>query len=848
MRKLSLSRVRLLAAVAVCSVALLGTSQPSTAKGDPTFELNIPAQDLGGALQAFGAAVNDQVLYSRDVVEGLRSTEVKGEFTSNAAIQILLKGSGVHVERTASGVLLIGQPSSAHPEATRAGDGLHSADTNPTDKEGRKSSPDKFRLAEVDQEVRASSAAVEKSDAGASEKAPEVVVTGYRFLDEDTSGTTNLPLPIEEVPQSISLVNTDFIKAADLKSIGEIAQYTAGAFFNGDIPSYGTTLELRGFSAGYAIDGLTVGDYIAEPDAATLERLEIVKGPSSVVYGAATPGGLVNLVSKSAAPNTPSYVEALGGSWGRWRIEGQAAGALNGSGTIRGIAVGAHEEANSFIDFVDMNKSVAYGGLNFDLADNLTGFARASYERLKRTAYDGVVTYPDGSLPPVGYGFFIGARNLDTVSQATRANAGLSWKVSNAWSLDLTTVFQYTTHGGDNPYGIGLQPNGDFTTSSEHYLNWNVTDLTLGVASILKLDDIGLTDSFISTSVRYQYFLYKDLERFPDFQGNASGTANIFSGDQAISNYFLQAMDITTGPIELQYERLRYFTGSTQANVKVASWVTLLGGLSYSAPTINVRSVVADPQTVANTPWENFNPGHQISYRGALSLEPVKGLNVYGSYSESFQPQLLLDINNDVLPPLTGKQYEVGAKYISPDRRLLLTAALFDIRQANQGEFDPRGGNENRYIPIGEVRHRGLELEATGQLTHQWQIKGGVALLDPQATKDTDPSIIGKTQPWLPKTTASLYTSYSFRHGITFGGGARFVSSVRTAYDGSTRDIPSYSLFDSSLSYSSGAWLLQLNAKNIFDQHYYIGTWQTLYYGINQGEPRSFAVSVRRDF
>ncbi|MFD2500206.1 TonB-dependent receptor domain-containing protein [Rhizorhabdus histidinilytica] len=100
----------------------------------------------------------------------------------------------------------------------------------------------------------------------------------------------------------------------------------------------------------------------------------------------------------------------------------------------------------------------------------------------------------------------------------------------------------------------------------------------------------------------------------------------------------------------------------------------------------------------------------------------------------------------------------------------------------------------------------------------------------------------------MPKTTASLFTSYMFDNGLLLGGGARYVGSVNTAYDGSTRDIGSYTLVDASAGYSFDGWRLQLNLKNLFDKKYYINNYQTLFYGNVVGEPRSFTISVRRDF
>jgi len=204
-----------------------------------------------------------------------------------------------------------------------------------------------------------------------------------------------------------------------------------------------------------------------------------------------------------------------------------------------------------------------------------------------------------------------------------------------------------------------------------------------------------------------------------------------------------------------------------------------------------------------------------------------------------------------VLPPLKGEQYEVGAKYM-PTGRLLLTAAVFDIRESNIPVFDTQIGIESLY-KAQAVRHRGLELEATGQIAERWQVKAGVALLDPKVTEDPkNPVNDGETRPWLPKTTANVYTDYEFRNGISVGGGARYVGSVKT-YDNSsspTPDISSYTVFDAAIGYSIDRWRLQLNLKNLFDEHYYVSTpiFQALWAGLYPGEPRSVALSARMDF
>jgi len=149
---------------------------------------------------------------------------------------------------------------------------------------------------------------------GSSDQLQEVVVSGqYEFLSADTSGTTNLPLPIEKVPQSISLVSEDFVKAANLKNIGDIADYVPGLVNQGPGGSFAPVVYIRGFLPIKSYDGLNVGASALpafEPDYSIFSREEVVKGPSAVVYGVSSAGGLINYVTKSATPQTPSYLLA----------------------------------------------------------------------------------------------------------------------------------------------------------------------------------------------------------------------------------------------------------------------------------------------------------------------------------------------------------------------------------------------------------------------------------------------------------------------------------------------------------------------------------------------------------
>jgi iron complex outermembrane receptor protein len=679
------------------------------------------------------------------------------------------------------------------------------------------------------------------ANAGPSAPVEEIVVTSQRqLLSAHTEGTTNLPLPIEQVPQSISLVSSDFIESADLKTLGQIASFTPGAFDAGNPENNGSVIKIRGFAAGRAIDGINaISSYTAyEPDYAIFDRLEVVEGPSSVTYGIASPGGLVNFVTKSATSQTPSYLSAEIGSWNTIRVEGQVAGSLDADGRVRAIGLAVEDRGDSFIDELYHHKTVVYGGVNADIADTLSLYVHGGYERFTRPSFDGIPTEADGTPAPVPRSFFLGSQDIVETNSVYHTEVGLQWNALDDLEFDLKGNYEYLTFAGGNDYSSGLESNGDIGIAAEKFSGINTQNYGIEGSSIYHLDGFGLEDSFLSIAALYQNSKQASTTLYPA----ETSTTNIFAGAQAIRQAFDAQINQPLFPYISQINT-ETFTISGQSVIKIYDHLSTLLGISYSQPTIDETTDGVE---------QDFNFPGQVSYRAGLTYEFLPKTNAYFSYSESFNPQPLLSIKNDVLPPLNGEQYEVGVKYRSPNGRLLLTGALFQINQRNLGEYDQTVNGVDFYRAVGEVRHRGVELQAIGQVTPEWQINAGYAYLDPKITQDSDPTTVGKTELFLPKQTFSLYTSYAFNSGamsgLSFSGGVRFVDSERTSYDGSTKSIPDYTLIDISAAYAIEKWAFQLSIHNLFNETYYINNYQTLFYGNVPGDPRNVSFKVTRTF
>lgn len=803
------------ALVVALMLAALAQSPAALASLASQVHFDIVAQQLPVALMRYSEQSGVQISSLGDLIEGKSSAGVVGTYSARDALEQLLQGTHLQFDVIdANTVAIRGVAASAALSTT-------------------------LRLAQ--------SVAAPQDGGKDSGEVGEVVVSGYRFLDEDTSGATNLPLPIEKVPQTISLVTSDFMQAANLKILGEVAQYTPGALYGGDGIGSGSYVKLRGFPSGSAVDGLSISpsEYqvasAVEPDAAIYERYEFVKGPSSVVYGTSSPGGLINKVTKHARPGTPEYLAVRAGSWNAYQLEGQAGGSLDADGRFNVIGVGVWQQSDDFKHVVNRDKLTLYGGFDAQPAPNVTIYVNGAYETFTRTAFDGVPPFADGRPAPVGRSFFIGSKNMEMDDTSVFLQAGLDWDITDLWRLQFKGRFGDGKRRGRAPYAYDLQDNGDMIIAIDNHLSKD-RGYNLGLATFYDLDRLGLEESFVSVSVMAQQGKNRFWGGAPVFEGGSTeGIANLFEGEAAITQAFESA--VFPDELSLNLTKHKRVTYSGQANLKIADPLTVLLGASLSSGEID--SIHENPIFDERS---HFEVSNEVSYRGALTYAVAPGWNAYYSYSESFILQTSIDVSGHTLPPREGVQHEIGVKWKPPGQRLLVTGSVFQINENNIALFDQLIDSNIIFKPGGEQRHRGAELEVVGQLTDRWELRAGYAYLDPVLVEGEDPAAVGKRVPFLPQSTFSLFTTHSVTDRLTLGVGTIFVGSVKTSPAAETRDIPSYTVVDATAGYAAGNWNVHLNLHNLLDERYRINTWESLYFGNFEGTPRSASLTVRYTF
>lgn len=212
---------------------------------------------------------------------------------------------------------------------------------------------------------------------------------------------------------------------------------------------------------------------------------------------------------------------------------------------------------------------------------------------------------------------------------------------------------------------------------------------------------------------------------------------------------------------------------------------------------------------------------HAFSNRAGIAYLLPGGISPYLSYAESFTPQMGTDFAGNPFDPSRGKQYEMGVKYQPEGRRVLLTAALFNLDKTNVQTTDPV--HEDYSVLTGAIRSRGLELEAKAELARGLDWIAAYSLADVKVTASNDGDV-GRVPIQIPRQTASTWLDYAFsgssRRGWSMGGGVRYVGQ-RYNDSANTQAEPAYTLLDLALRYGQGSWLAALNISNATNKKYY---------------------------
>ena len=661
----------------------------------------------------------------------------------------------------------------------------------------------------------------------------ELVVTGEQ--DENTSTATRTDTPLRDIPQSIQVVPQEVLREQQVTRLDDALRNVAGvvAEFNAGPAVY---YKIRGFGVSdnsLLRDGLPdpgVGDSV---ELANVERIEVLKGPASVLFGLGSPGGSINTVTKRPLREPFYAVDATVGSYSFYRGALDFSGPLNESKTALYRFNVAYRNSGSFIDSYSSESlslspvvSVAIGErTKLDLSVDYIQ-TRDSGKEFGLPTVGTIFTNPNGKLPR--------NRNLteptDNVDGTTvRAGYQLEHKFNENWSL--TNAFRYGFRGY---YSTETRPENldadnrtisrSFSIYDNRFTSYNLTTNVVG--------------KFSTGSIQHQLLFGVDLNRsigaVPKYASGDAATIDIFNpvyGQPNGSFTFEASNEAITDSFGIYLQ---------DQIALIENFKVLLGG-RFDGFRQNSKDFIADT--------ESSQSDSAFSPRVGIVYQPTPPVSLYASYISSFTPArgtfLFGTALDNLFEPERGRQFEVGVK-ADLNNRLSATLALYDLTRTNVLVTDPN--DEDIQIQTGEQNSRGVELSLAGEILPGWNIFAGYAYTDARITKDTSFEIGSRLQS-VPDHTFNVWTTYEIQKGnlkgLGFGLGLFFVGD-RAADLPNTYDIPSYLRTDASIFYNRDKLRLGVNFKNLFDLEYSnIG-----YFGgrVGYGEPFTVQGTVSLQF
>jgi iron complex outermembrane receptor protein len=652
---------------------------------------------------------------------------------------------------------------------------------------------------------------------------------GPEYVAKRSKTGTKTDTPIIEIPQSISVITREEMDARGVQGMTEALRYVPGIV----VDNYGFEsrgyeyLLMRGFQSlttamfrdglSMAAQGAYFGSFITDPYA--LDRIDVMRGPSSIMFGRGDAGGVVNRISKMPRANPIREIEFQYGNFDRKRIAGDI-GFANADGTLMFRLVGLGLDTDTQVKFANGERSSIK---RLYIAPSLTWLPSANTSitlladilQNRAGASPFYVRAPDGTPTNV----LISDPNF-TRYKTNQASAGyrIEHHFNDTWTVRQN--FRYMWQDGNfreiNP---GSNP-GTGTFGGTRFADDGRTILRDAFRTKEHLDQTVL-DTHLQARVRTGRAHHTILTGVDWNRTDATllyyGSASTPSIDlfNPIYPQFIATPDILGADFKQRVNQLGIYV---QDQVRFDErWVVTLGGRH---------------DWVSSQSTDTINPGSNESQddsaftgRAGLTYLFPNGISPYISYAQSFLPQPGRDIaTGKSFNPTRGTLYEIGIKFQPVGGRSLFTAAFFDLTKTNV--LTPDINQFNRLVETGEVGSRGVELEAKTELFRGLNATGSFTYNDVKVVKSNEDDL-NKMPIQVPKLFTSLWLDYSLAaldnewlRGFGIGGGVRYVGR-RYNDSGNTSSEPSFTLFDAMVRYDYGRWRFAVNASILFNEEYF---------------------------
>ncbi len=652
--------------------------------------------------------------------------------------------------------------------------------------------------------------------------APAETATGpvKGFLATQSATATKTSTPIAETPQAVTVITRDRMQELNTSSISEAVRYSAGVSDYGsrdDPRGFGGTV--RGFSPDIYLDGLRLPQAAASQqfdlEPYGLERIEVLRGASSALYGAGQLGGVINAVSKVPRVGQQNEMAIQGGSFGRIQGMMDVGGSLNASNTVTWRLNALARDSGTEFNNIKNNKIYVAPSLRWAVTPDTTVTLLASYTQIDAGSSSqflpaaGTVLY--NRYGNVGRATNNSDPNFDVYSKR-EASIGymLEHRVNDNWTLRQNLRFAHTDLLYRYVTAVAFLPDNKTLTRQALLQSSNYNNLSLDNQSEAKFNTGPVKhDLLTGIDISNQFIALR--------RGQATAPSiNIFAPVYLPITYPAYGGTINTNQTQMQ---IGFYAQDQLALDRFR--LTLTGREDV------VKSQVTNNNATVNV--NTINNPSAFTYRTALMYVGPYGVSPYVSYATAFQPQTGTDRLGNAFVPQTGNQVEVGIKYQPDWSKTLFTIAAYDLTQQNVQTPDPV--NTSYSVQTGEIRTRGVELEAVGEIMPGLTAIGTVTYQEPLVTKDNTAGNVGSRPTGVPSHMASAYLDktieISDRITAGFGGGVRYNGETSGTMP-NTFNVPSQLVFDMNAHVDMDRWRLQVNGTNITDRVIYAACTRTV--------------------
>lgn len=657
-------------------------------------------------------------------------------------------------------------------------------------------------------------------------------VTSY---DAPVSNTaTKIPVPLREIPQSVNVVPHAVIEDQNALSINDTLRNVPGVSQAlGD--SQRDQVTIRGFTSinDQYVDGLR-DDSLYFRDLSNIDRVEVLKGPSAVLYGRGSAGGIINRVTKKPVTATMAEIGVLFGTEGQKRADFDLNASINND-AARARLTGAVEDSGGFRNDYFLRRQAIAPSFLFNLTPDTKLTLQFDYLHDRRIADQGIPAF-HGRPANVPISTRYGSANAadgSVESTVKSATATLDHRFNDKWSF----------HSAVRTYEYSLDRNNYVTIKSVN--DGPIPTVTLNVNQRNRNDRGTVWQSELTQKAEtwgIEHTLLYGVELgYQDKSDRVAGLAKNFTYN--LFNPVLQVLPTvpaTAVPSNYGLSHNETYAMYAQDLIKFSPQWTLLAGLRYELLKQSRDDLTPKNQDISR----NDRP---LSPRVGVVYHPVEPLSLYAMYSRSFQPvadSFTFFPNSSSLSPQATTNYEIGAKY-DLSTGASITAALFDMKQTNLTSADPV---TLQGVPIGTQRTRGLELAFTGEIARTWSLIASYAYLNGRLDNPFDKSggvAVSGNQPALtPRHSGSLWLKHDLPYGFYVAGGVR-AESARFASQYNLTTLPGYMTVDLGAGYRSRHVDVTLTLQNLFNRSYFIAGHSGAENYNMPGAPRTALVALR---